>query len=126
MDFEKLMKNIMDDKDFIIEITYDLLEEGKECYEMMVTNLKYYNFNKFIMFAHKIKGCALYLQCDDLIRCSRNLEQLGKNALKVNGINEISEINEIKKEIEDWLDKYDDALHEIKKELLSFEKNYKK
>jgi hypothetical protein len=78
------------------------------------------------MFAHKIKGSALYLHCDDLIKCSRNLEQLGKNALKVNGVKEISEINEIKIEIEDWLDKYDNALYQIKKELLSFEKKYKK
>ena len=40
MDFEKLMKNITDDKDFIIEITYDLLEEAKQCYDNMISNIK--------------------------------------------------------------------------------------
>ena len=126
MDFNKIINDISDDKNFIIEIIYDLLEEGKECYENMISNLKIYDFNKLIIFAHKIKGSALYLQCSDLTTCSKNLEKLGKDALKINGVKEINEINEIKKEIEYWLDKYDNALYHIKKELLSFEKNYKK
>jgi HPt (histidine-containing phosphotransfer) domain-containing protein len=129
MDFEKIIKNTTDDKDFIIEITYDLLQEAKQCYDDLILNLKINNFNQFIMFAHKIKGSALYLNCNELVKCGKNLEQLGKNVLKiniVNGVNKISEINEIKKDIEHWLDKYDDALHQIKKDLLLFEKNYKK
>ena len=67
MDFDKIIKDYPENKDFIIDIAYDLLKEGKECYEMMVTNLKINDFNKIIMFAHKIKGIALYLHCDNLV-----------------------------------------------------------
>ena len=93
MDFEKLMKNITNDKDFIIEITYDLLEEAKQCYENMISNIKINNFNQFIMFVHRIKGSALYLNCDELVKCARNLEQLGKNTLKINIVNGVNEIS---------------------------------
>lgn len=74
------MNQVGDDEEFLEEVLQDLLNEAKTAEDEIAEGIVARNFDVISKAAHRIKGSASYLFCDDLKNVSLSLQDLGHKA----------------------------------------------
>lgn len=114
IDWQKALEQVDNDKQFLYEIVNDLFVEAEECYLKMKIGLLKNNFTQIYDTAHRIKGTANYLSCEQLSKCAQQLEILTK------GLSENPLSHEQKKDIylecKNWINEYEDAIDRVRDE----------
>lgn len=74
------MNKVGDDEEFLEEVLQDLLNEAQTAEEEIAEGIIAHNFDGISKAAHRIKGSASYLFCDNLKNVSLALQDLGHKA----------------------------------------------
>lgn len=100
IDWDKAMEQVGGDVDFLKEVLNDLLNESESAQSDMDAALadkpSAENFSKIQKAAHRIKGSASYLCCEDLRVVSLKLQDAGNAASKSTEAEWPDQLTEIK------------------------------
>lgn len=77
IDWDKALSNVGDDRDFLDEVIQDFVGEAEKAQNLLSDGLKRKDFALIMTEAHKVKGSASYLSCDELEYISSKLQDYG-------------------------------------------------
>lgn len=80
INWKEAMNQVGDDEEFLNEVLQDLLAEAATAQTDIMEGIKIGNFDAISKAAHRIKGSASYLFCDDLKEVSLLLQDVGHKA----------------------------------------------
>jgi HPt (histidine-containing phosphotransfer) domain-containing protein len=110
IDWAKAMETVDSDIDFLNEVIGDLLNEAQTSQEEIEAGIAKPDYSAVSKAAHRVKGSASYLCCENLRQVSLSLQDLGTAA---HASPSPSTVNEIKSLFE----KYKDCVVELRKEV---------
>lgn len=96
----------------------DLFVEAQECYRQMLLELMKNNFTKIYDNAHRIKGSAMYLRCEQLKHCAQHIELLSKN-VSAQTLTEDQRYT-LSVKLREWLTEYDGVIVRLREEYNSY------
>jgi HPt (histidine-containing phosphotransfer) domain-containing protein len=115
IDWNQALEQVGGDEEFLLEVLRDLLEEALSAQERIADFIDAENFEKVMHEAHKIKGSASYLACDELKDISLQLQDDGRAGMNGTGGNDA----QLWKEIKAKFNIYKEALKDLRKEAAS-------
>ena len=130
IDWIGALEQVGGDEDFLIEVLQDLLVEATAAVEQIQEGINISDFSLVMHSAHRIKGSASYLCCDELREISLQLQDCGRAGMKVAEAKE-AEAKEAEAKEEGgepaklWIDirkklsRYNEALEALRKEASS-------
>jgi HPt (histidine-containing phosphotransfer) domain-containing protein len=80
IDWAKAMETVDSDIDFLNEVIGDLLNEAQTSQEEMEAGIAKSDYSAVSKAAHRVKGSASYLCCENLRKISLALQDLGSAA----------------------------------------------
>jgi HPt (histidine-containing phosphotransfer) domain-containing protein len=121
IDWNLTLENVGDDREFLYEIMNDLFFEANECYQKIMVGLLKNDYKSIFEAAHRIKGTALYLSCDQLSICAKEIEILAKYVFENNMTD--TQKHSISANIRKSLAEYNDSLDRLRDEFTHFDKH---
>jgi HPt (histidine-containing phosphotransfer) domain-containing protein len=82
IDWENAMNQVGGDEDFLTEVLQDLLEESRSAKDEIKVAIEKKDWDTVKKAAHRIKGSASYLSCDEIKESALKLQDLGEAACK--------------------------------------------
>mmetsp|Transcript_75326 Transcript_75326/g.147827 ORF Transcript_75326/g.147827 Transcript_75326/m.147827 type:complete len:127 (+) Transcript_75326:70-450(+) len=82
INWNEAMKYVDGDQEFLDEVLQDLLKEADAAEDDINDGLARNDFYKIGKAAHKVKGSALYLSCENIARVSKYMQNWGDDADK--------------------------------------------
>ena len=118
IDWGKAMEQVGEDVEFLEEVLQDLLTEAQTSEEEIAEGIVAQNFEGISKAAHRIKGSASYLHCENLRVVSLELQECGHNAHHGKDVNLSAAMSQIKILFE----RYKKVHQELKDEVASRKK----
>mmetsp|Transcript_23060 Transcript_23060/g.39904 ORF Transcript_23060/g.39904 Transcript_23060/m.39904 type:complete len:124 (-) Transcript_23060:397-768(-) len=112
------MEQVGEDEEFLNEVLQDLLTEAQTSEEEIAEGIVAQNFEGISKAAHRIKGSASYLHCENLRIVSFELQDLGHNVHTGKDVNPSAAMSQIKTLFE----RYKKLHQELKDEVTSHKK----
>mmetsp|Transcript_16645 Transcript_16645/g.36927 ORF Transcript_16645/g.36927 Transcript_16645/m.36927 type:complete len:195 (-) Transcript_16645:292-876(-) len=82
INWTEAMDQVGGDREFLDEVLQDLLEEARTAEEEIADAIRIEDFSQIMKAAHRIKGSASYLCCEDLKDASLKLQEFGHEGTK--------------------------------------------
>lgn len=112
VDWDRVMEQVGGDRDFLDEVLQDLMNEAKSSEAEMRTGIAEKDFLKIGKAAHKIKGSASYLYCEDLKDVSLVLQDLGYLGAQDDS-DKPQILENIKQQFEIWKVRFEELRNEL-------------
>jgi HPt (histidine-containing phosphotransfer) domain-containing protein len=112
IDWNLALEQVGGEDDFLGEIVRDLLEEAQQSQDKLEDAIDALNFEQVMHEAHKIKGSASYLHCEELTDISLQLQLDGRAGMNGTGGSEAALWKEIKRKFSI----FKEALVDLRKE----------
>mmetsp|Transcript_12222 Transcript_12222/g.20272 ORF Transcript_12222/g.20272 Transcript_12222/m.20272 type:complete len:125 (+) Transcript_12222:183-557(+) len=112
LNWDEALNQVGGDEEFLTEVLEDLLEEARTAEEEINEAIAAKDFSQLTKAAHRIKGSASYLCCENLRVASLNLQELGHNGTQP-GANE----ERLLEEIYEWHRTFQDCLRDLRAEV---------
>jgi FOG: HPt domain len=104
------MNQVGGDREFLDEVIQDLLNEATAAEREIGDAIRARDYATVMKAAHRVKGSASYLCCDELMKVSKELQDAGHDATKPGA-------KDLHEPIEDLFRDYKKALDELKREV---------
>jgi HPt (histidine-containing phosphotransfer) domain-containing protein len=109
INWEEAMNQVGGDRDFLEEVLQDLMNEAETARAEIAQGIKDNDFSLISKAAHRIKGSASYLCCEDVRKVSLDMQELGHEGMQP-GANH----REIMHKIESAFQDYERFIQELK------------
>jgi len=104
IDFENAMERLGDDKEFLIELLNELIEQVNSSQDSLKAAVEEKNYDELRFVAHGLKGAAANLDVSRMARIFKSLEDMGAQNNTDGAENLIKEAEESNKELAVFLE----------------------